>query len=446
MTAVPAHNVHHGDGHGAGRGVAHGHNFGERDPRIDEMLDRVKRPALIAAIVGVVLLILGLFIHGAQGFFQAYLYAYLFWTGIALGCFSILLLAHLVGGTWGAVIRRPLESGARLLPLMALLFIPILFGMGSLYEWTHKEWIDAHSGDLMWFKRTWLSTPFFILRTVIYFAIWIILSLLINRWGDEQDRTGDPRIFRRMQQFAGPGLVLYVVTMTLAAFDWAMSLDPDWFSTIWGLLFVVAQALGTMALTIALLATLADRRPFAGVVSIPIFHDLGNLLMAFTMLWAYISLSQYLIIWSANLAEEAPYYVARTQTGWKYVALFLVVFHFFVPFLLLLWRRTKRNVRALATVAAWIAVLRLVDLFWVLGPSFGHEGPGHGAADLAHAAGEGDAAVHGLHGWWHAWMYPAAAAAIGGLFIFAFIVQLKRRPLLPLHDPRLHALAAGGHH
>ena len=437
MTAVPAHTLHHGDGHG--------HPHDDRDPRIDQLLNRVQRPALLAAGAGLVLLFVGLFIHSAQAFFQAYLYAYLFWTGIALGCFSILMLGHLVGGTWGAVIRRPLESGARLLPLMALLFIPVILGMGSLYEWTDPQWRSDHNTDLMSFKLLWLSKPFFILRAVIYFAIWIAITLLLNRWGDEQDRTGDARIFRKMQQFSGPGLVIYVATMTLAAFDWAMSLDPDWMSTIWGLLFVVAQALGTMAMVIALLAMLSDRRPFAGVLSIPIFHDLGNLLMAFTMLWAYISLSQYLIIWSANIAEETPYYVARTQTGWKYVALFLVVFHFFVPFLLLLWRRTKRNVRGLAAVASWIAVLRLVDLFWVIGPSFGRDGGHHGSRPLADAAAAGHN-VPELHGWWHAWMYPSAAAAIGGLFVFAFIWQLKRRPLLPLHDPRLQALAAGGHH
>ena len=438
MSAVPTHAVLRGDGHG-------GERHDDRDPGMDEVLSRVQRPALLAAAAGLVLLFVGLFIHKSQAFFQAYLFAYLFWTGIALGCFSILMLAHLVGGTWGAVIRRPLESGARLLPLMAVLFIPVILGMGSLYEWTHDEWRQGHAGELMRFKLWWLSEAGFIIRSVIYFGVWIGLTLLLNRWGDEQDRTGDPRIFRRMQQFSGPGLVLYVATMTLAAFDWAMSLDPDWFSTIWGLLFVVAQALGTMALVIALLAMVADRRPFAGVLSIPIFHDLGNLLMAFTMLWAYISLSQYLIIWSANIAEETPYYVARTQTGWKYVALFLVIFHFFVPFLLLLWRRTKRSVKGLAAVATWIAVLRLVDLFWVIGPSFGSEGGHHGSRPLADAAAAGHN-VGELHGWWHAWMYPAAAAAIGGLFVFAFVWQLKRRPLLPLHDPRLQALAVGGHH
>jgi hypothetical protein len=433
MTAAPGHNLRRGDGHGDDRPT-------------DEKLNRVQFPALLAAGVGIVLLAVGFFIHSAQAFFQAYLYAYLFWTGIALGCFSILMLAHLVGGTWGAVIRRPLESGARLLPLMALLFIPVALGMSNLYEWTNQPWRDAHNSELMWFKLKWLSPGWFVARAVIYFAVWIAIMLVINRWADEQDRTGDPRIFRRLQQFSGPGLVLYVLTMTLAAVDWAMSLDPDWMSTIWGLLFVVAQALGTMAMVIALVAWLSDRRPLAGVVGIPIFHDLGNLLMAFVMLWAYLSFSQYLIIWSANIAEEAPYYVARTHTGWKYVALFLVVFHFFVPFILLLWRRTKRNVRMLAGVAGAIVVLRLVDLFWVIAPSFGHEGPGHGSRSLAYAAGTGAPGVHPTFGWWHAWMYPVAAAAIGGVFVFAFIAQLKRRPLLPLNDPRLQGLAAGGDH
>jgi hypothetical protein len=344
------------------------------------------------------------------------------------------MLAHLVGGTWGAVIRRPLESGARLLPLMAVLFIPIIFGMHSLYEWTDQPWRDAHGGDLMRFKLWWLSGSGFVLRAAIYFAIWIVLMLVINGLGDEQERTGDPRTFRRLQQLSGPGIVIYVGTTTLASFDWAMSLDPDWASTIWGLLIVMQQALGTMALVITLLALLSDRKPLAGVATIPIFHDLGNLLMAFTMLWAYLAFSQFLLIWSANIPEEATYYVARTQTGWKYVGLFLVIFHFFIPFLLLLWRKTKQSVRGLAIVAGWIVVMRLVDLLWVIGPSFGRS--------AARSAG----GARGASGWWHAWMFPAAAAAIGGLFVFAFIWQLKRRPLLPLNDPRLAALTDGGRH
>jgi hypothetical protein len=439
VTAVPAHTLHHGDGPG------------DFDPGLREALDRVQRPALLAAAAGIVLLLIGLFVHSSRAFFQAYLYAYLFWTGIALGCFSILMLAHLVGGSWGAVIRRPLESGARLLPLMALLFVPVAVGMwyGKIYEWTSPQWRAAHDTRLMAFKLAWLSKGWFIVRTVIYFAIWIGWTAVINRWGDEQDRTADPRIFRRLQVLSGPGIAIYVGTMTLAAVDWAMSLEPDWLSTIWGLLFVVAQALGSMALVIALLAVLAERRPFAGVLSSPIFHDLGNMLMAFVMLWAYLSFSQFLLIWQANLAEEAPHYVVRTHAGWKYVALFLIIFHFFVPFILLLWRRTKRNPGALGVLAGFIVVGRLVDLFWVVVPSFGHAVGGHGSDVVAKAAAEGHGPADVLS-WWHAWMYPAAAAAIGGLFVFAFVWQLKRRPLLPLNDPRLQGLAvagaAGGHH
>jgi hypothetical protein len=441
VTAVPAHT--HAFGPGDGRG--------DRDELLDRTLDRVQRPALLAAAVGIILLVAGIFVHNSRAFFQAYLYAYLFWTGIALGCFSILMLAHLVGGTWGAVIRRPLESGARLLPLMALLFIPVALGMwnGKLYEWTDPQWRAAHDTPLMAFKLAWLSRGWFLVRTVIYFAVWIGLTLLMNRLGDEQDRTGDPTIFRRLQRLSGPGIVLYVGTMTLAAVDWAMSLEADWLSTIWGLLFVVAQALGSMAMVIALLALLVDRRPFAGVVTIPIFHDLGNLLMAFVMLWAYLSFSQYLLIWQANIAEEVTHYVARTHAGWKYLILFLIVFHFFIPFLLLLWRQTKRNPRALALLAGWIVAMRLIDLFWVVAPSFGHETSGQGSDAVAKSAAEGHGPADVLS-WWHAWMYPAAAAAIGGLFVCAFVWQLRRRPLLPLHDPRLQALAAagaaGGHH
>jgi hypothetical protein len=446
MTAVPAHSIPlGGDGHGGGRG--------DRDELLDRTLDRVQRPALLAAAAGVVLLVAGILLHGSRAFFQAYLYGYLFWTGIALGCFSILMLAHLVGGTWGAVIRRPLESGARLLPLMALLFVPVALGMwfNKLYEWTDPPWRAAHDAPLMAFKLAWLSPTGFVIRAAIYFAVWILLAMIINRRGDEQDRTGDPTIFRRLQQISGPGIVLYVGTVTLAEVDWAMSLDADWLSTIWGLYFVVSQALGTMALVIALLALLSERRPFAGVVTIPIFHDLGNLLMAFVMLWAYISFSQFLLIWQANLAEEVPFYVARTHAGWKYVALFVILFHFFVPFLLLLWRRTKRNVRPLAVLAGWIVAMRLVDLFWVVAPSFGRGVSGHGGDAVAEAAAGGHAPADALS-WWHAWMYPAAAAAIGGLFVCAFVWQLRRRPLLPLHDPRLEAHAAnladaaGGHH
>ena len=430
MTSVPAHTLRPGHPHGDGAAAD-----------VADVLDRVRRAALLAAAAGIALLLVGLLVHRGRAFFQSYLYAYVFWTGLALGCFALLMLQHLVGGAWGAVIQRPLEAGSRLLPLMALLFLPlalpVLMGKPYLYEWLEQPWRDAHAA--MGFKLWYLSRAGFVVRTVIYFAVWIVLAALLNGWSARQDRDADPRTALRMQLLSGPGLVLYVVTVSLAVVDWVMSLSPDWYSTLFGLLFVVGQVLGTLAVVVVLLSMIGPRRPMHGVLAIGHYHDLGNLLLAFTMLWAYLSFSQYLIIWSGNIAEETPYYYARTLTGWKYVALLLVMFHFFVPFVLLLWRRTKRNVGWLAKVAAGLLVMRLVDLFWVLGPSFAREGA-HGSS----AAG-GHGAHAAAHGWWHVWMFPAAAAGIGGVWVLAFVWQLRRRPLLPLNDARL-AAAAGGHH
>ena len=457
MTSVPVHGHGHGDGRGDGA-----------TSDAADALDRLRRPAVLASLAGAVLLLLGLLVHrghGGSAFFQSYLFAYVFWTGLALGCFGLLMLQHLVGGAWGAVIQRPLEAGARLLPLMALLFLPLLLGMWTLYEWLDPAWREAHAG--MSFKLWYLSAGGFVVRTVIYFVVWTVLVFVLNRWSAEQDRTGaagppgSGRVLgRTMQLFSGPGLVLYVVTVSLAAVDWVMSLTPDWYSTIFGLLFVVGQVLGTLAAMVALLSLLTRSRPLAGVLSIGHFHDLGNLMLAFVMLWAYVHFSQFLIIWSGNLAEETPYYYARTRTGWKYVALVLVIFHWLLPFVLLLWRRTKRNPGALAVVAVWVLVMRLVDLMWVIGPSFGGQGPhghgsyagaeaaAHGAVQATQAATQAVQSSHGAHpaGWWHVWMYPAAAAAIGGVWVLAFVWQLKRRPLLPLNDARLAADAGGAHH
>jgi hypothetical protein len=419
MSSNPAANLRGNPGHGHDDGPA---------TDVADVLDRLRRIALLAAGAGIGLLLFGLLVHRGRAFFQSYLYAYVFWTGLALGCFALLMLQHLVGGAWGAVIQRPLEAGARLLPLMALLFLPlaltVAFGRPYLYEWLDQPWRDKHAN--LHFKLWYLSRGGFLLRAVIYFVVWTALAWVLNGWSARQDRSADPRVGRQMQFISGPGLVLYVVTVSLAAVDWVMSLSPDWYSTIFGLLWVVGQVLATLAVMVALLAMLAGRRPLSGVLAVGHFHDLGNLLLAFVMLWAYLSFSQFLIIWSGNIADETPYYYARTRTGWKYVALLLVMFHFFVPFILLLWRRTKRSPRTLTMVAAALLVMRLVDLFWVMGPSFIQNSPAH-------------------FRWWHGWMFPAAAAGMGGIWVLAFVWQLRRRPLLPLNDPRITPAPAGAH-
>lgn len=372
-------------------------------------LDRVQRLALGIGVIGLVLAGVGAFFNPQQ-FFQSYLFAYLFWLGLALGCLAGIMLHHLVVGAWGFVIRRLLETGAMLLPLMALLYVPLIFGLNELYPWARPEEVAAD--EVLQHRGAVFNVPFFLLRVGLYFVIWIGLASLLNRWSLEQDRTGAPEVTARLRMLSAPGLVLYVLTMSFAAWDWGMSLEHHWYSTIYGVLFVTRQALGALALAIAIVALLSRRKPLSDVIHTGHFHDLGNLLLAFVILWAYMNLSQFLIIWVANIPEEVTWYIARLNGGWGWVARLLIFFEFILPFLVLLWRRNKRTVRTLALLAAGIVLLYLVDLFWVIVPSF------HPAEFRIH------------------WLDLVTPIAIGGFWAAAFAWQLKRKPLLPLHDPR----------
>jgi hypothetical protein len=377
-------------------------------------LDRLQFPALIAGIAGGALLLLGLFVSPREQFFRSYLYAYLFWIGLPLGSGALLMLQHLTGGAWGLAIRRLLESGTRMILPMAILFIPIALGVTNLYVWSDQGHDELHG------KEVYLNVSGWLMRAGACFLIWIVGAFLLNHWSAAQDRTGHPSLIRRLQLLSGPGLAVYVLTVTFATVDWVMSIDPHWYSTIFPLIFITGQALSTLAMCILLLAVLSRRPPLSHLITRDHFHDLGNLLLAFTMLWAYMSFSQFLIMWSGNIAEEVPYYTIRTDGFQKFVALALVIFHFFVPFVLLLSRHTKRAVRRLATVAGIIIVLRLVDIFWIVIPMFqqAHQAPRHQNV-LPH------------------WLDFVAPIGIGGIFVFLFIMQLRRRPLVPLHDPRL---------
>ena len=377
-------------------------------------LQRLQQRALMVGVGGLGLCVVGVFLNPGQ-FFRAYLLAYLFWLGLALGCLAIVMLHHLVRGAWGAVIQRILEAGTRTLPLMAVLVVPLLFGLHDLYIWARPQAVA--NDELLRHKSLYLNVPFFMLRTGVYFLVWIGLAYGLNRWSllhdQAQEHLHERALRRRLQLLSGPGLVLYGITVTFAAIDWAMSLEPYWYSTIYGIVFMVGQGLATLAFAIIALALVADFAPFADVVAPAHFHDLGNLLLAFVMLWAYIAFSQFLIIWSGNLPEEIPWYVHRTQGGWQWIGLVLLVFHFAVPFLLLLSRGTKRRAQTLATVALAILCMQLVDLFWLVMPAF-------------HPAG---LYVH--------WLDVVASLGIGGLWIAVYVWQLQRRPLLPLHEPRL---------
>ena len=327
------------------------------------------------------------------------------------------MLQHLTGGGWGLVIRRVLEAATRTLPVMFVLFLPLLLGVHSLYEWTHADMLAAHPA-VAEKARLYLNPTFFALRAILYFAIWMLLAFFLNRWSLEQDRTADRQLVKKMRVLSGPGMVLFVLTVSFSAIDWVMSLDPEWSSTIFGLLFVAAWGLSALAFAVASLAWLTKHEPMAHVVAPLHFHDLGKLLLALVMLWAYFAYSQYLIIWSGNLPEEIRWYLPRTRGAWGAIALAVVILHFALPFLFLLSRRLKRNPNKLVLVAVLILVMRYVDLLWVVAPNFPHQG------------------------FYLSWMDLVAPIGFGGIWLAAFFWQLGKRALLPINDPQLPSVLA----
>jgi hypothetical protein len=371
--------------------------------------DHIQKRALAVGLLAALLCAAGALIFPPV-FFRAYLSAYIFWIGIPVGSLALLMLHHLVGGRWGFMIQRVLEAAIQTLPLMALLFMPLLFGLSDLYPWARAEVVAADPALQQ--KAGYLNIPFFSARTAGYFVVWILLGRALVAWSLRQDHTGDGTLTPRLQKVSGPGLVLYGLTVSFAAVDWMMSLEPKWYSTIFGMIFIVSFGLAALALAILATRFLEAEKPLAQVVSADRWHDLGNLLLALVMFWAYLNFSQFLLIWSENLAEEIPWYLHRIGGGWEWIAVALILFQFALPFVLLLSRNTKRDSRTLAAVAAAILFMHWLDTLWMVAPSFY------------------PARFH-IH-----WLDIAALLGVGALWLAAFIGYLKARSLLPLHDPR----------
>ena len=378
------------------------------DQQIPELRGHQQR-LLLAGGAGALASLVGWWIDPSQ-FYPSYLMAYMFVLGITLGCLALGMIHQLSGGEWGVLIRRPIGAASRVLPVLTVLFLPIVFGMHHLYEWTHPDLVSQ--SEVLQHKALYLNTPFFLGRAAFYFLVWNTLSYFLNRWSLEQDRTGNPAVPRRMQRLSAGGLLAYGLTTTFASFDWLMSLEPHWFSTIYGVLIMGGQALSAMAFLIAAIVWLGRRPPLRDVVSPGHLNDLGNLLLAFVMLWAYFSFSQYLIIWSGNLPEEISWYLHRLQTGWRGVAIALVVFHFAAPFCLLLLRAMKREAQLLVKVAGLVLVVRVVDLFWLIAPEFHHDG----------------IVV--------SWMDVVLPLTLFSTWLGCFVWQLRGRAILPVHDPQ----------
>src|SRR5580704_467780 len=381
-----------------------------------------QRSLIVGVVFGLIALILA-FLRPEQ-FFRAYLLGFMCWLGVSLGSMAILMIRHLTGGGWGMVIRRILGAAMRTLPLLAILFIPIFFGMHHLYIWDRPldQVTDKHLHDhLVDITKTYLTPGGFIYRAIFYFAIWNLLSFLLSKWSKETDHPGSPDHTDRFKAVAGPGLILYGFTISFAAIDWVMSLDPSWISTIFGLVSLIGEVLSAMCFAVVVERILFNYKPMSEMLKPDFVHDHGKWMLAFTMVWAYFNYSQWLIIWAGNLPSEITYYMRRLNGGWEYLGLVIVIFHFAVPFSILLSRSFKRDIHRLVWLAAWLLLMRYVDMFWIIEPNF--------SKTLCVTLAD-----------------VVVPIALAGIWLSYFFYNLGGLPLLPVYDPTAEEVLEPAHH
>jgi hypothetical protein len=381
-----------------------------------------QRSLIVGVVFGIVAVILAL--KSPDEFYRAYLLGFMCWLGVALGSMAILMIRHLTGGGWGMVIRRILGAAMRTVPLLAVLFIPVILGIKKLYIWAQplENITDKHLREhLEDITKTYLTTNGFIVRAIFYFAIWNLLSFLLSHWSKQTDHAGAPDNTDRFKVVAGPGLILYGFTISFAAIDWVMSLDPSWISTIFGLVVLIGQVLSAMCFAVVVERILYNYKPMSEMLKPDFVHDHGKWMLAFTMVWAYFNYSQWLIIWAGNLPAEITYYIRRLNGGWGSVGLFIVIFHFVVPFGILLSRPFKRNIRKLIWLATWLLLMRYLDLFWIIEPNF--------SKTLTFTLAD-----------------VVVPIAIGGFWLAYFFRNLGALPLLPVYDPSAVEVLDPPHH
>jgi hypothetical protein len=397
-----------------------------QDFKVPASFNRVQNGGLAVGGIALLLSIFGA-ITSPDKFYQSYLFSYMLILGMTLGSLGLLMLQHLTGGNWGVIIRRPLEAASRNIWLNLVLFIPVVLGMKRLYSGNGTEtgWLNSPKtgeGALSPFQQRYLTSGGFLTRAVIYFIVWIGLMLIFNAWSHRQDTAStDRRLRQHLKQWSGPGVILYILCMTFAAIDWVMSLSPHWASTIYGFIFVAGQAITAMCVMIIVIVALMKNGTFAGIVSHSRLHDLGKLLFAFNMLWAYFSFSQLLIIWSGNQPEEISFYRSRLYGQFGIIAVLVLLLSFALPFFVLLSSHVKKTPNLVSKVALWMIIMRLVDLFWYTRPEFT-------SSALP------------------TWLDIVVPIALIGLWIGFFAMNLKQQPLLPLGDPKLAEAIAQHEH
>jgi hypothetical protein len=395
-------------------------------------IDARRSRSLMIGVAALVLCAIGFFINRDQ-FFRAWLIGYMLWLGVALGSMGWMMIHHLSGGAWGMVVRRVWEASSRTLPLLTVLFIPVVLGLNRLYPWTHAELMQTN--EILRHKSVYLNPTFFLARAAVYFIGWNVIAWRMTALSRAQD-AGSVEATRSMQRLSGGGLVFLALSITFVGVDWFMSLNPDFYSTMFGFLFLNYLGLAGLAFTIIMATYLRGKEPLGSLFRPSHFADYGKLTLAFVMMWAYFQFSQYLLIYAANLQDEIPYVLTRIDGGWQYLALFLLIFQFVVPFGLLLSRPLKRSPERLVRVAVFLLIIRVIDTFMYVTPEFTAAG-----ANRWMVPGEHQSAL------FVNWLDIVTPVAIGGIWFWMFFTQLRQRPLLPIGDPYLPAAleSSGGH-
>jgi hypothetical protein len=387
-----------------------------------EVVRKISHRSLVIGGVFAVIAIILAFIHPDE-FYRAYLLGFMCWLGVALGSMAILMIRHLTGGGWGTVIRRILGAAMRTLPLLFVLFIPMFFGIRKVYIWAQPlgNIEDKHLREhLEQITQTYLTVNGFVIRAVFYFAVWNVLSFLLSKWSMQTDSPNAPDNSGRFKAVSGPGLILYGFTISFAAIDWVMSLDPSWISTIFGLIILIGEVLSAMCFAVVVERILFDYKPMSEMLKPDFVHDHGKWMLAFIMVWAYFNFSQWLIIWAGNLPAEITFYLRRLNGGWGSIGLILVLFHFVIPFATLLSRPFKRNIRKLVWVAVLLLLMGWLDLLWIIEPTF--------SKTLAITVAD-----------------IVVPIAIGGIWLWYFFRNLASLPLLPAYDTDAHEVLQPAH-
>ncbi len=369
-----------------------------------------QKPALIIGIAGLIATLAGYFIDHSQ-FFFSYLTAYMFWMTMTLGAFFFTMLHHLTGADWSIVLRRILETVMMTLPVMAILFIPILLGLHDLYHWSHEDVVAAD--PILEKKSVYLNPVFFTIRVVIYFTIWFLLARGLYKTSLAQDAGYQPEQTVKMRKISAPGMILFALTITFASFDWLMSLDAHWYSTIFGVYIFGGSLLSILTFMVLFGNMLRKKGILADTITIEHYHDLGKFLFGFVIFWGYIGFSQYFLIWYANIPEETIWYLYRWEGSWKIITMVIVFGHFLIPFIALMPRFVKRNLGSLSFFAFWILIMHWIDIYWLVIPNLHH------------------------HGAQFSWMDLTATLGIGGIFFWYFLHKYYKHALVPVGDPRL---------